>query len=271
MSRKYLTIPVLAAALALPVAAQEASAPPVAPASPAVSVPVEGGIELNTEEQKTFYALGVALSHNLTRLDLTANELAYLVAGLEDGVLKREPRVVVDEYAMKVQELAQARFAAVAEREAAAGKQFVDEMAAREGATQTESGIVLFSLQEGQGAAPVATDVVRVHYTGTLQSGEKFDSSVDRGEPVSFPLDQVIPCWTEALQKIKVGGRARIVCPAELAYGAEGRPGIPPNAPLIFEVELLGIGEAPAVEEPAEPTGAVPPAEGEQEVAQPEG
>ena len=271
MSRKYLTIAALAALTTLPAAAHEAAAEAAPPTTEAAAAPAAGGAELQTEEQKTLYALGLALSQNLQRLELQAAEMDYLVAGLEDGVLGREPRVALEEYAMKVQELAQQRFAAVAEREAAAGREFVEQQAALDGATRTESGIVYFTLQEGQGESPVASDVVRVHYTGTLPNGETFDSSVDRGEPVSFPLEGVISCWTEAVQKMKVGGRARIVCPAELAYGAQGRPGIPPNSPLVFEVELLGIGEEPAAEPPA-PQGASPdPGALQPELAEPEG
>ena len=271
MSRKHLTIAALTAALAWPAVAQQA-APPAAQPTPVpapAAAPAAGGIALDTEEHKTLYALGLALSQNLIRLDLQPAEVDYLVAGLADGVLKREPQLKLDDYAVKVQELAQQRFTAASEREAAAGKQFVDEMAAREGAVKTDSGIVLFTVQEGQGPAPVATDVVRVHYTGTLPNGEKFDSSVDRGEPATFPLDQVIPCWTEALQRMKVGGKARVVGPAELAYGAQGRPGIPPNSPLVFEVELLGIGEAPAAPEPAAPQGSTGSQGLAQEVAAP--
>jgi FKBP-type peptidyl-prolyl cis-trans isomerase FkpA len=253
MSRKYLSIVAVTAILSLPAAAQEEPAVAASPSPEAVTVPVAGGVELVTEEQKTFYALGLALSQNLLRLDLQATELAYVVAGLEDGVLGREARVPLEAYAMKVQELAQQRFTVAAERDAAAGKQFVEEMAGREGAVRTDSGIIFFTLQEGEGPNPTASDIVRVHYTGTLPNGETFDSSVDRGEPVSFPLDGVIPCWTEAVQRITVGGKARIVCPAELAYGAQGRPGIPPGSPLVFEVELLGIEEAAAAEEETAP------------------
>lgn len=248
MRRTCLTMAALVAASILSTLALPAAATAQEPPAPAASA--RGGVELGTDEQKTLYALGLVLSQNLARLELQEGELAYVMAGLEDGVLDREPKVSLDEYAMKVQQLAQQRFAATAEREAAAGRQFMDEQAAREGATRTESGIVFFDLQEGSGASPAAGDVVRVHYTGTLPSGEKFDSSVDRGEPATFPLDRVIPCWTEAVQRMKVGGKARIVCPAELAYGAQGRPGIPPNSPLVFEVELLGIEAAPPAEQP---------------------
>ena len=105
------------------------------------------------------------------------------------------------------------------------------------------SGLVFKSLTDGSGPSPVATDVVRVHYRGTLQDGKEFDSSHKRGQPAEFPLNRVIKCWTEGVQKMKVGGKAQLTCPPGIAYGERGTPGgpIPPNATLNFEVELLGI------------------------------
>jgi FKBP-type peptidyl-prolyl cis-trans isomerase FkpA len=110
------------------------------------------------------------------------------------------------------------------------------------GARTTASGLVFRALQDGTGPSPAATDTVRVHYRGTLPDGREFDSSYKRGEPAAFPLNRVIPCWTEGLQLMKTGGKARLTCPAAIAYGARGAGGvIPPNATLHFEVELLGI------------------------------
>jgi FKBP-type peptidyl-prolyl cis-trans isomerase FkpA len=115
--------------------------------------------------------------------------------------------------------------------------------AAEKGAVVTDSGLVFRSLKDGSGAAPAATDTVRVHYRGTLVDGKEFDSSYSRGQPASFPLNRVIKCWTEGLQRMKVGGKARLTCPAAIAYGERGAGAvIPPNAILHFEVELLGIG-----------------------------
>jgi FKBP-type peptidyl-prolyl cis-trans isomerase FkpA len=119
----------------------------------------------------------------------------------------------------------------------------VTKAAAEKGAVKTESGMVYRSLKDGSGASPKETDVVRVHYQGTLPDGTEFDSSLRRGQPAEFPLNRVIKCWTEGVQKMKVGGKARLTCPANVAYGERGTPGgpIPPNATLIFEVELLAI------------------------------
>ncbi|MBQ0935367.1 FKBP-type peptidyl-prolyl cis-trans isomerase [Ideonella paludis] len=112
------------------------------------------------------------------------------------------------------------------------------------GAEVTPSGLVYRSLTEGKGANPGATDTVRVHYKGTLPGGKEFDSSYSRGQPAEFPLNRVIPCWTEGVQKMKPGGKAKLTCPPDIAYGARGAGGvIPPNATLHFEVELLGIAK----------------------------
>lgn len=109
--------------------------------------------------------------------------------------------------------------------------------------TTTASGLVFEHVQTGNGPTPKATDTVRVHYRGTFQDGREFDSSYKRGQPTSFPLNRVIPCWTEAVQMMRPGGKARITCPPEIAYGERGAGGvIPPNATLNFEIELISIG-----------------------------
>ena len=108
---------------------------------------------------------------------------------------------------------------------------------------KTASGIGVTTLKEGSGANPKASDTVKVHYRGTLLDGKEFDSSHKRGQPATFPLTRVIPCWTEGVQKIKVGGMAKLVCPPELAYGNRDVPGIPPGSTLVFEVELLEIAK----------------------------
>jgi FKBP-type peptidyl-prolyl cis-trans isomerase FkpA len=115
--------------------------------------------------------------------------------------------------------------------------------AAEKDAVVTESGLVYHSLKEGSGASPTATQTVKVHYRGTFPDGKEFDSSYSRGQPAEFPLNRVIKCWTEGVQKMKVGGKAKLACPAAIAYGERGTPGgpIPPNATLLFEVELLAV------------------------------
>ena len=122
---------------------------------------------------------------------------------------------------------------------------YLDKAAAEPGAVRTASGLVYREMKPGTGASPKVTDTVKVHYRGTLVDGTEFDSSYKRNEPAQFPLNQVIPCWTEGVQRMKVGGQSRLVCPPSIAYGDRGSPPvIPAGATLIFEVELLGIGGA---------------------------
>lgn len=120
---------------------------------------------------------------------------------------------------------------------------FLDKAAAEPGAVRTSSGLIYRELTPGNGPSPSATDVVTVNYRGTLTDGTEFDSSYKRNEPAQFPLNRVIPCWTEGVQKMKVGGKAKLTCPAAIAYQDRGAPPtIPPGATLVFEVELLKIG-----------------------------
>jgi FKBP-type peptidyl-prolyl cis-trans isomerase FkpA/FKBP-type peptidyl-prolyl cis-trans isomerase FklB len=204
-------------------------------AAPAASEPA-------TEEQKTFYALGLAISQNLAAFGLTEAELDMVKAGLTDGVLGKPRKVELPAYAPKLQEMARARAAATAAAEKKAGQAFIAKAAAEKDSSKTASGVVVTTVRAGSGASPTATDKVKVHYHGTLTDGTVFDSSVQRGEPATFPLNGVIKCWTEGLQQIKVGGKGRLVCPAETAYGDRGAPPrIKPGATLVFEVELLEI------------------------------
>ncbi len=195
-----------------------------------------------TEEQKTLYALGVAISQSLGDFALTEAELELVKSGMTDGTLKRPLKVDMQAFGPKLQQLAQARAATVAEQEKKAGAAYVAKAAAAPGAVKTESGAVVQTIKEGKGPTPTAADKVKVHYHGTLVDGTVFDSSVQRGEPATFPLSGVIKCWTEGVQKIKVGGKSRLICPANLAYGERGSPPvIKPGAALVFEVELLEI------------------------------
>ena len=124
----------------------------------------------------------------------------------------------------------------------AAANDAIDKAAKEKGAVKTASGLVYRSIKDGKGKSPTAVDTVEVNYRGTLTNGKEFDSSYKRHQSISFPLSQVIPCWTEGVQMMKVGGKAKLVCPPELAYGARGAGSdVPPNVTLIFEVELLNI------------------------------
>jgi len=201
-----------------------------------------GGVP-ETDEQRILNALGQALSQNLLPANLSEEELAFVQRGMSDAVLGQDALVVLDEFGPQIQGFMEARVSVAAEGELELAAAFVEEQAAVEGAARTESGIIIQEMTAGTGANPAAEDTVSVHYHGTLRDGTVFDSSVDRGEPTTFPLTGVIPCWTEGVQRIAVGGKSRLVCPPDLAYGPQGRPGIPGNAALMFEVELLEIVE----------------------------
>jgi FKBP-type peptidyl-prolyl cis-trans isomerase FkpA len=208
-------------------------------ALPAVSV---ASPEPANDDQKTLYTLGIAISQSLGTFSLSESELEFVKAGLTDGVLNRKAKVDFQVFAPKVQQLQKARAGVLADKEKKAGEAFLTKAASEKGATKTASGIVIQVLKEGKGASPRETDTVKVHYHGTLTDGTVFDSSVQRGEPATFPLGQVVPCWTEGVQQIKVGGKSRLICPAALAYGDRGAPPkIKPGATLVFEVELLEI------------------------------
>lgn len=198
--------------------------------------------ELKTEEDKTLYALGAAIGRNVAGFDLTEAELEKVKAGLSDAALHKQPQLDPTTYFPKIQELHNTRMAAAAVIEKKAGDAYLEKAATAKGATKTDTGLVYSVIKEGTGAAPQATDVVKVHYHGTLPDGKVFDSSVDRKEPATFPLNGVIPCWTEGVQLMKVGGKSRLVCPSSIAYGDRGSPpDIKPGATLIFDVELLAI------------------------------
>jgi FKBP-type peptidyl-prolyl cis-trans isomerase FkpA/FKBP-type peptidyl-prolyl cis-trans isomerase FklB len=200
--------------------------------------------ELKTEEQKTLYAIGLAFSNGLAGFGLSEAELEIVKAGLTDGVMNREKKVDLQAYGPKIQEMQRTRSAALAVTEKKTGQAFLDKAAAEKGATKTASGVVITTLKAGTGPAPKATDTVKVHYHGTLIDGTVFDSSVQRGQPATFPLNQVIKCWTEGVQLMKVGGKSRLVCPSDMAYGERGSPPkIKPGATLVFEVELLEIAK----------------------------
>jgi FKBP-type peptidyl-prolyl cis-trans isomerase FkpA len=207
-----------------------------------VSVAFAATPDPTTDDQKTLYALGLAVSQSLTPFNLTEPELEFVKAGLTDGLLKRQPKVELQTFGPKIQQLQQVRSAAVAQEENKAGAAFIAKAAAEPGTKKTESGVLITTIKPGKGASPKATDTVKVHYHGTLIDGTVFDSSVQRGEPATFPLGNVIKCWTDGVQQMKVGGKSRLVCPANLAYGDRGSPPqIKPGATLVFEVELLDI------------------------------
>lgn len=234
MSRLPLLITTITLALSLSACDQMKSKTEQA-AAPTTTVP-------ETEEQKTFYALGLAVAQSLSQFNMSEDEVAMVKTGLSDALAGKDTDIDLTAYQQKFAELGRSRLAAVAEKTKMAAADYMVKMAATPGAQSFESGLVMIEMTAGDGPQPAATDKVTVHYHGTLTDGTMFDSSVERGTPASFPLNGVISCWTEGVQKIKVGGKSRLICPSDIAYGDRGRPPqIPPGATLVFEVELLGI------------------------------
>lgn len=202
--------------------------------------------EEGSADNETLYALGVALTQSLQGLNLEPKEVEQVAKGLSDGLLGKAKDVNLAEFRTKFQELAQARAKKVADAERKASEAYLAKAAQQEGAVKTESGLIYRELVAGSGDSPKATDKVKVHYHGTLIDGTVFDSSVERNQPASFRLNGVIKCWTEGVQKMKVGGKSQLICPSDIAYGDRGSPPkIKPGATLVFEVELLEIEAAP--------------------------
>jgi FKBP-type peptidyl-prolyl cis-trans isomerase FkpA len=218
------------------------SDPPVAPAPATAPTPAPSAeVSLETDDDKTLYALGLSVGQSLAPFSLTPAEADRVLAGLEDALAGRPPRASLAEYGPRIEHLARARGEAAAGVAREKSGAFLGELASQPGAVKTPSGLVYLETQAGTGPSPTPANTVKVHYRGTLHDGQEFDSSYARNEPIEFPLGQVVPCWTEGLQKMKVGGKAKLGCPAELAYGDQGAPGIPGGSALLFEVELLAI------------------------------
>jgi FKBP-type peptidyl-prolyl cis-trans isomerase FkpA len=180
------------------------------------------------------------MGQSISMFNLTPAELEIVKRALSDSVAGK-PAIELSEWAPKIQPMATSRSAAVAVKEKATSAAYLAKCAAEPGAVKTESGLVYRETKVGTGASPKATDTVKVNYRGTLVNGTEFDSSYKRNEPAQFPLNGVIKCWTEGVQRMKVGGKSMLVCPSDLAYGDQGRPSIPGGATLVFEIELLEI------------------------------
>lgn len=203
--------------------------------SPAVAGACADVAPLATEREKILYAVGASAADSFKVFRLTPEELAIVERGLTDAVLGKQLEVNLAEYRGKVNDLAASSYGAQS-------RALLTKYAAQKGAVTTASGLVYLSEKEGSGGTPQPTDTVKVQYEGRLPDGTVFDSSRRRNEPSTFPLDKVIKCWQEGVQRMKVGGRATLVCPVDLAYGPAGKPPtIPPNSALAFDVELIGI------------------------------
>jgi len=221
---------------------------------------------LKTAEDKELYTLGYSFGRNLQALDLSPAELEIIRKALTEGAQDKKPLVPLETYGPKIQELAAARHARAAAKKENRDKPYLDAAAKQKGAQVLASGVIYIPEKEGTGPTPKPTDEVTVNYVGKLVNGTEFDSSYKRNQPLKFQLDKVIPCWTEGVQKMKVGGKARLVCPPKAGYGENGQPraGIPGGSVLDFQVELLDAKAAPPppVPTPGATPGFTPPPTG---------
>ncbi|WP_297123568.1 FKBP-type peptidyl-prolyl cis-trans isomerase [uncultured Porphyromonas sp.] len=193
-------------------------------------------------QDEVSYALGLSIGQNFKASGIKAITSEDFIAGLQDALAEREPQMTTERAREVINQLFMRLQQEESELNAAAGKEYQEIMRHKSGVVTLPSGLQYEIIKEGSGAKPKATDKVRVHYHGTLINGIVFDSSVERGEPAEFPLNAVIPGWTEILQLMPVGSKWRVVIPSELAYGSRGAGDvIRPNMTLIFEIELLDI------------------------------
>ena len=202
--------------------------------------------------------MGTMLGSNLQRLELNERELDVLYKGLKDSALGKQAEVDVAQFQPKIQEMFKERMQKASVAEKKNGEAYMEKFI-KEGGQKTASGLAYKILTPGAGEAPKETETVEVHYHGTLTNGTVFDSSVERGKTISFPLNRVIRGWTEGLQLIKPGGKIKLVIPADLAYGDAGAPPkIPGGATLVFEIELFKVSKGEPA--PAAPTESAKPA-----------
>ena len=195
----------------------------------------------DTDEQRLFYFMGMLYGKNLQPLHLDDTELKLVIRGVNEAAAGKATQLDPAIYGPKLQQLGLERRAQLMDEERPKAAAYLKAMAAEDGAQTTDSGLIFRMLAAGSGAQPAAESIVKVHYHGTLRDGTVFDSSVERGQPLDMPLNRVIPCWQEGIAMLKVGGKAQLTCPAELAYGDRGVAGIPPGAAISFEVELIDI------------------------------
>jgi len=231
----------------------------------AFAQPQETPVKQLTDAEKKIvcHIIGTQLGETLVR-DFTPAEIADVQRGLNEALAKKKPKYVADQYREQIQAFATMKMQQEQERQrkefekreaelktkgaeqAQKAPAFLEKAAKEPSAQKMTSGLVFIPVTEGKGTSPQASSQVRVHYKGTLMDGTVFDSSYERKSPAVMPLGNTIACWQEALPKMKVGGKAKVICPAQLAYGENGAPpSIPPNAPLQFEIELLEVLASP--------------------------
>ncbi len=213
------------------------------------------------DRQKALYGFGALIAERtpVKAADFNEADLAEVIKGMKDAAAGKELAVKMEEFGPRVEQLLNEKQAAKAEGEKKKGTDFLAKAAKEKGAKKTASGLVYLETTPGKGKSPLATDTVSVHYKGTLIDGTEFDSSYKRGQPTEFPLNGVIKCWTEGVAMMKVGGKSKLVCPSDIAYGDRGAgANIPGGSTLVFEVELVSIKD-PVQAPPAVPNLGVPP------------
>lgn len=248
-------VSLLAATVMLAVGCQKDEAPKTEAAPAAEQVQTEAGktVHFKTEDDKAAYAIGVSFANYLStsiekpaeiginlNKDLVLKGIEHVFAGNVE-LSEEETRAALEALDKRVSETMQAKAAEKAAAAEKAGDEFRAEFEKQDGVKKTESGLLYQVLTPAKGESPKETDTVQVHYKGTLADGTQFDSSYDRGEPATFPLNRVIPGWTEGVQLMQVGAKYKFVIPPQLAYGEQDTPTIPANSTLVFEVELLKI------------------------------
>ena len=196
-----------------------------------------------SDDDKTLYAIGYITGTRVQFMKLKPGELKIVEQGFHDAATGAKAKAEPEERQDAINKFVQSRSSAAAEKEKSASKDYLTKAAQEKGAQKTPSGLIFRVLRPGNGPSPKETDKVKVNYEGRLTNGTVFDSSYKRGQPAEFPLNGVIKCWTEGVQKMHVGEEAELVCPSDIAYGDHGHPPtIPGGATLVFKVELLGIG-----------------------------
>jgi FKBP-type peptidyl-prolyl cis-trans isomerase len=230
--------------------------------SAAKSAPAAAGATFTDAQLVEEFGWFIGKRVGLTELSFNKEEIDLLLKGISSAAAGKESPYELEKIGPKMDEFMQKKQAAylskLKEKNTGANADFFKKLADNKAVVGLESGLRYEIVKKGDGPTPKPTDTVKVHYTGTLIDGSVFDSSVQRGEPAEFPLDQVIPGWTEGIQKVNKGGKIKLYVPPHLAYGDDGRPGIPPGSTLIFDVELLDIKAGGPAAAPAAP--AVQPA-----------
>lgn len=198
--------------------------------------------ETKADEEKTLYNVGIMLARQLKVFSLSPEEYQIVLRGLNDGASGTTPTTGLDAVSKKIQALGAKRRDLQGEKVTGkAVREYLDSAAEEVGATKTETGMVYKVLREGTGVSPTPVDKVKVNYVGTYIDGREFDSTYKNGAPAEIPLASAIRCWSDGLPMMKVGGKSRLYCPPATAYSNRGVGIIPPNATLIYEIELLGV------------------------------